>query len=52
LKALAMLFGSFNFSLLTTKETTCSVGCTFPVSFFMMFQVVVPLLLDLAISLL
>jgi hypothetical protein len=51
LKALAMLFGSFNFSLLRTKEGTYSVGCNYPVS-FMMFHGVLTLLLDLAISLL
>jgi hypothetical protein len=51
LKASATLFGSCNFSLLATKDWTCSVGCSFSVS-FKLFHVVLTLLLDLAISLL
>jgi hypothetical protein len=51
LKALAMIVGSFNFSLFTSKEGVCSIGCTFPVCFFIMFHVVLILLLDFVISL-
>jgi hypothetical protein len=51
LKALAMFFGSFNFSSFSSKEGTSSVECTFPVSFFIMSHVVFTLLLDFAVSL-
>jgi hypothetical protein len=51
LKALATTVGSFNFSLFTRKEGACSIGCTFPVSFFIMFHVVLILILDFVISL-
>jgi hypothetical protein len=50
-KALATIDGSVNFSLLTSKEGACSTGCPFPVSFFIMFHVVLILLLDFAVSL-
>jgi hypothetical protein len=50
LKALATIAGSFNFSLFTSKEVACSILCTFPVSFFIMFHVVLILLLDIVIS--
>ena len=52
LKALAMFLGSFNFSSFTSNEGTCSTECTFSLSFFTMFHVVVILLLGFAISLL
>jgi hypothetical protein len=48
LKALATIVGSVNFSLFTSKEGAYSIGCPFPVFFFIMFHVVLILLLDFA----
>jgi len=48
----ASVFGSVNFSLFTSMEGICLVGCHFPVSFLIMVQVVLILLLDLPINLL
>jgi hypothetical protein len=52
LKALATFFGSVNSSLFISKEGTFSMECTFPVSFFIMFEVLFILLLDFAVSML
>jgi hypothetical protein len=38
--------------LFASKEGACSIGCPFPVTFFIMFHVVLILVLDFAISLL
>ena len=51
LKALATSVGSFNFSSFTSTVRTCSTECNFPVSFSIMFHVVLILLLDFAVSL-
>jgi hypothetical protein len=47
LMALAMSFGSFNFSSFTSKEGNFSTVCTFAVSFFIMFRVILIVLLDM-----